>query len=344
MTLRGVLIGCGFFARNHMRAWAELPGATIVAVCDRDADKAATFARDFDVAPFTDAGVMLREIGPNFTDIVTASASHRPLVELAARYSGGVICQKPLADTLADAEAMVAACQEAGIPFLVHENFRWQAPIRALLERVRMGDIGRPHFLRLSFRHAFDIYSGQPYLAETTDLALTDIGPHLFDMARAIMGDATSVYCQTQHLNPRVKGQDAFLAQLRHQNGGVSSVESSFFSHYHPDVFPQSLAVVEGDAGSLQLLENFRLRFHRAGEMTEIDVEPPVPAWGEKPWHLIQDSVIAFQRHAIEALAGRMPGQPTGADNLQTLALTLAAIQSAATGDAIPLPMTQHPS
>ena len=342
MTLRGALIGCGFFATNHMRAWAELPGAEIVAVCDRDPDKAAAFARDFGARAFTDAAAMLAEVRPDFTDIATTSATHRPLVELAARHSGGVICQKPLADTLEDARAMVAACAAADIPLLVHENFRWQAPIRTMLEKLAAGEIGHPHFLRLSFRHAFDIYAGQPYLAEIADLALTDVGPHLFDMARALMGEVETVYCQAQRLNPRVRGQDAFLAQLGHAGGGVSSIECSFFSHYHPDRFVQSLAVIEGEDGSMELLENYRLRIHRAGAASEIDLEPPVPAWGQKPWHLVQDSVLAFQRHAIEALNGRVQGQPTGADNLRTFALTLAAIRSAATGQAIALPKTDE--
>ncbi|WP_108398897.1 Gfo/Idh/MocA family protein [Devosia submarina] len=337
MTLKGALIGCGFFAHNHMQAWAELDGAQIIAVCDRDPVKAKAFAEAYGAKPFSDAATMLAEIEPDFTDIATTSPSHRPLVELAARHSRGAICQKPLAETLEDAEAMVAACATAGVPLLVHENFRWQAPIRAVIDHVRSGMIGKPHFLRLSFRHAFDIYDGQPYLAQTEDLALMDIGPHVFDMARALMGDVEQVYCQTQKLNRRVAAPDAFLAQLQHAGGGISSLECSFLSHYQPERFPQSLLVIEGNLGSIELLEGFRLRVHAGGTVSEFDVEPPVPVWGEKPWHLVQESVVAFQRHAIRALNGKEPGQPTGADNLKTFALTRAAIASAATGTAISL-------
>src|SRR3546814_15009891 len=67
----------------------------------------------------------------DFVDIATTPPSHRALVELAARHGVPVICQKPLAATLADAEAMIAACAAAGVAMMVHENFRWQAPIRA---------------------------------------------------------------------------------------------------------------------------------------------------------------------------------------------------------------------
>lgn len=333
--MRGALIGCGFFARNHMRAWADIAEMRIVAVCDTDAAKAQAFAAEFAAEAYTDAAQMLAAVKPDLTDIATTVASHRPLVELAARHSGGVICQKPFAETLDDAGAMVAACEAAGIHLIVHENFRWQRPYRALGAALASGVIGPPQFLRLSFRHAFDIYANQPYLAEIEDLALTDVGLHLFDMARFLMGDVASVYCQTQRLNPEVRGQDAFLATLRHHSGAVSSVECSFYSHYAPDPFVQTLAVAEGPLGSIELLEGYRMRLHKDGQVTERDVEPEVPAWGEKPWHLVQDSVLAFQRHAVAVLQGKAEAQPSGADNLRTLAVTLAAIRSARTGEAI---------
>jgi predicted dehydrogenase len=318
-----------------MQAWAGIEGVRIVGVCDTDPAKAEAFARDFGVRAYTDAGAMLAELRPDFTDIATTVASHLSLVTLAARHSRAVICQKPFAETLQDGAAMVAACKAEGIPLLVHENFRWQSPYRALGAALSSRVIGTPSFLRLSFRHAFNIYANQPYLAEIEDLALTDVGLHLFDMARFLMGDVTHVYCQTQRLNPLVAGQDAFLATLRHTSSAVSSIECSFYSHYTPDPFVQTLAVAEGPLGSIELLQGYRMRLHKGGQVTETDVEPELPLWGEKPWHLVQDSVIAFQRHAVQVMRGQAMAQPSGADNLRTLAVTLAAIRSAATGQSV---------
>ena len=63
MAFRGVLIGCGFFARNHMAAWADLSGVEIVAVCDRDAEKARAYARDFGIPRWgVDAEALLAEL------------------------------------------------------------------------------------------------------------------------------------------------------------------------------------------------------------------------------------------------------------------------------------------
>jgi predicted dehydrogenase len=336
MTYRGVLIGCGFFARNHMEAWQRQAGAEIVGVCDLDPAKATGFARDFGVSEAgTDAAAMLARLKPDFVDIATTVGSHRALVELAAQHARLVICQKPFAETLEDGQAMVAACAARGVVLTVHENFRWQRPVRVLHDRLAEGAIGTPRFLRLAFRHGYDIYANQPYLAEVADLALMDVGLHLFDMARHLMGDVTRIHCETQRRNPRVVGEDAFTATLRHVSGAVSSVECSFHSTWSPDPFPQSLMVVEGDTGTLEVGAGYELRLHRAGGVTVEDVEPAMPEWGAKPWHLIQESVAAFQAHVVAVLAGRAEPAPSGAHNLDTLALTLAAIRSARSGQAV---------
>lgn len=337
-TFRGALIGCGFFARNHMHGWAQADGAGIVAVCDRDPARAEDFARAFGVASVhTDAAAMLDEIGPDFVDIATTVETHRPLVELALGHGALTICQKPFAETWADGLAMVEAAERAGRPLIVHENFRWQRAFRLLRAEIDAGAIGRPSFARLSFRHGYDIYANQPYLAEVPDLALMDIGLHLYDVARFLMGDVATVSTLTQRLNPRVRGEDAFTTLLGHADGGVTSVECSFFSRLDPDPFPQTLARIEGPDGTLELDIGCRIRATTADGVREIDADPAVPAWGERPWHIIQDSVAAFEAHAVDVLRGEAEPQPSGRHNLTTLAVTLASYRSAARRETVDL-------
>ncbi len=338
MTLRGALIGCGFFARNHMHGWAEAEGAEIIAVCDLDRTRAEAMAKDFGVsAVYTDADEMLRAERPDFADVATTVESHRPLVELCLTHGAATICQKPFSETYADGKAMVDAAQRAGRPLLVHENFRWQLPLIRLQEQVADGAIGPVHFARLSFRHGYDVYSNQPYLAEVERFALMDVGLHLFDVARFVLGDAVDISCRTQSLKPGIAGEDAFLATLRHESGAVSSIECSFFSKIAPEPFPQTLAWIEGSRGTLELTFDYRLRLHRDGAVTETACEPEVPAWGAPPWHVVQDSVAAFERHVVEVLRGAAEPQPSGAHNLGTLSMALAAYRAAETGETVRL-------
>ena len=110
--LRGALIGCGFFAMNHLNAWRDVEGAEIVALCDRDPARLAEAAARFGIArTYADAGEMLAAERLDFVDIATTVASHRPLVELAAGAGVHMVCQKPFASSMADARAMVAAAE-----------------------------------------------------------------------------------------------------------------------------------------------------------------------------------------------------------------------------------------
>lgn len=332
----GVLIGCGFFAQNHLHAWAAQPEARIVAVCDSDPARAQATAERFGIAHhYSDAAQALALHRPGFVDIVTTSASHRPLVELAVGHAPLVICQKPFADSYADGSAMVAAARDAGSTLLVHENFRWQRPYRRMAGLLRAGVIGTPRFARISFRHGFDNYGNQPYLAEIERFALMDMGLHLFDLARVLVGEVDRVTCVTQRRNPRVRGEDAFTALLAHRDGAASVVDCSYDSVIRPEPFPQTSAWIEGDRGTLELSADYRLTRHLPTGAESHDEEPPVPAWGARPWHGIQDSVVAFCAHAVSVMQGRAEGQPTGAHNLRTLAMALACYDSAASGRSI---------
>src|SRR3546814_13269202 len=103
---------------------------------------------------------------------------------------------------------MVSAGRKADVPLLVDGNCPWQSALVAGAGRVAEGAIGAPLWAWFSFRHAYDIYSVQPYLRAEERLAIMDVGVHLLDVARAVMGEATRLYCRTQRIDPRVTGED----------------------------------------------------------------------------------------------------------------------------------------
>jgi hypothetical protein len=119
-STRIAVIGCGFWARFQIAGWHELPGARVAALYNRTRPKAEALARAFDVPPasvYDDAAEMIRRERPDVVDVITDVDTHSHFVRLAAGHRVPVICQKPMAPTLAEAEAMVAACREAGVAF-----------------------------------------------------------------------------------------------------------------------------------------------------------------------------------------------------------------------------------
>lgn len=336
--LRMALIGCGFFAQNHLHAWASIPEVGIVAVCDRDETKAEAARAAFGAGrAYTDAAEMLAAEKLDFVDIATTMQTHKPLVELAAANGVHVIVQKPLAPSWEDCIAIVETCQKAGVRLMVHENFRFQSPILAARRALAEGRIGKPHFTQASFRSGYDVFSGQPYLATEKRFILIDLGIHILDVCRAIMGEAETLYCVTQHINPAIAGEDVATTLIRHQGGGVSIVDCSYASRRLPEPFPQTLLRIEGEHGTIELLEGYRLRITSHGAVTEQAVEPETPAWTQKPWHVLQESVLNLQRHWVATwLAGKEP-ETSGVDNLRTYGLVMAAYDSAA-GNGVVVP------
>lgn len=327
--MKGALIGCGFFAQNHLQAWRDIPGVEIVALCDSDESRLQSTAQSFGVTRVhTDAAEMLAMGGFDFVDIATTVGSHRLLVELAAQAGVHIICQKPFAENMKDAHAMVAAVKAAGKTLMVHENFRWQSPIQAALKVVRSGRIGDPFFCRVSFRSGYDVFSGQPYLAEGERFIIEDLGIHILDIARAFVGDVSQIAATTRRINPDIKGEDVATMLLKHHSGATSVVDCSYATRRMPETFPQSLLEIDGLDGTLRLDAGYRMTVQTDSEEC-IDVQPELLPWAEKPWHNIQESVQSIQQHFVDCIAAGCEPETSGFDNLKTLALVEAAYLSA---------------
>ena len=334
--LRGALIGCGFFAVNQMHGWRDAAGATIGAICDRDPARLKMVGDQFGIERrYGDAAEMLAGETLDFVDIATTAPSHRPLVEMAATAGVSVICQKPFAPTLADAKAMVKVCADAAIPLMVHENFRWQSPIQAVKTALDRGSIGTPFFGRISFRSGYDVFSGQPYLATGRRFIIEDLGIHILDIARFLLGDAATITTRTTRINPNIAGEDVATMLLDHDGGAVSIVDCSYATQLATEPFPETLVEIDGSEGSIRLGQGYVLTITGKGGTTVSDVSPALLPWASRPWHNIQESVVTIQQHWIDCLvAGRGPST-SGADNLKTLALVEAAYQGAASREPV---------
>lgn len=335
---RGALIGCGFFAVNQMHGWQDLEDAQIVAICDRDPERLRIVGDQFGIARrYQSADTLFADGGFDFVDIATTVGSHRALVELAAGHGIPAICQKPFAPTLDDAKAMVLAADSAGIPLMIHENFRWQSPILAVKSVLDSGAIGTPFWGRVSFRSGYDVFSGQPYLAKGRRFIIEDLGIHSLDIARFLFGDACRMTARTRRINPDIAGEDVATMLLDHEAGMTSVVDVSYATKLPSEPFPETFIEIDGSKGTLRLGSGYRLTVHGPQGTTETIVEPHLLPWASRPWHNIQESVALIQKHWIERLAAGQEPDTSGHDNLKTFALVEAAYLSAERGQTIAL-------
>ena len=332
------VIGCGFFSRNHLHSWKDLApeGADLVAVCDADPAKAKSAAEVFGVPHcYTDAETMFRERDIGLVDIVTRMDTHRALAELAFRHKVPAIVQKPFAPTFADCAAIVEAAGTANLLLAVHENFRFQKPLRRVKELIESGVIGPPSWARISFRTHYDIYSGQPYFYDEERFVILDLGVHVVDVARFLQGEVERVSCETQRRNAKVKAEDTATMMLRHASGAVSLAEATYESKKLPDAFPETLLEIEGPRGAIVTKPGYRMELTVNGEMTASEFEIPMLAWAKPPWHMVEESVYQACAHFLECMREGHEAATSGRDNLKTYAICEAAYEAASSGRAV---------
>ncbi|ART63232.1 Gfo/Idh/MocA family protein [Kushneria marisflavi] len=329
--MKGALIGCGFFAENQMKAWQSLPEVEIVAVCDPDPARREHFQTHFGVTQtFAEAQALFEQCRPDFVDIAAPTPAHESLVRLAADHGVAIICQKPFAGSPDRAKALIQYCEHRGVSLSVHENFRWQYAVREVIRRVRDDEIGTPFFGRISYRNGFDVYQNQPYLARAERFIIEDLGIHVLDIARALLGDVSRLSCETNRINPGIQGEDVATMMLRHDGGATSIVDCSYATHLTPDPFPQTLIDIDGTRGSLRLTADERIYIHTRDGCQCHKVTAHGPDWSTPPWTIIQESVVAFQAHWLECHHAGVEADTSGRDNYNTLALVDAAYEAAA--------------
>jgi predicted dehydrogenase len=331
------VIGCGFFARNHLFSWKDLraQGVELTAVCDVDAAKAKAAAEEFGAPRWYDsAETMFAAERLDLVDIVTQVRSHKTLVEMAIGAGVATIVQKPFGNNLEECREMAALAERSGMFLAVHENFRFQRPNLLVMDVIRSGAIGEPNWGRISFRTGYDIYSGQPYLLEEERFVITDVGVHVLDLARVFFGEAEHITAELQRRNPRVRGEDTATMMVRHVSGAVSVVECTYEARRLPDAFPATLLEIEGSKGAIRLDGDLRLHVTSGGTLTSSDGDAPVLPWAARPWHVIQDSVFNTCEHILQRFRAGEPADISGADNVKTYALCEAAYAAAASGRA----------
>jgi D-apiose dehydrogenase len=329
--LRFAMIGAGFWSKYQLAAWGELPGVQCLAICDLDRARASERARAFDVpSVYDDPHQLFRSETLDFVDIVTSAESHAGLVELAAANGVAAICQKPLAPSFNEARGMVNACARDGVPLLVHENWRWQAPIRAVQGVLKAGTIGRVFRARIQFANSFPVFQNQPSLKELDRFILVDIGTHIFDVARYLFGEATSLFCQTKRVNPEIRGEDVATVMLTCGDASVLCL-MSYASRVEHERFPETFLFIEGDGGSIELGPDFLLRVTTAEGTTYRRVESPRYPWADPAYELVHASIVPCHENLLRSLRGTAEAETTGEDNLKTLRLVEAAYESART-------------
>lgn len=335
--LKFAVIGAGFWSHYQTTAWFEVGGVQLAAVCDLDRSKAEKLAARFNTPKvYDDAETMFQQEKLDFVEVITEVPGHAPLVLMAAKYKVPVICQKPMAADYETCQTMVQACREAGVPFMIHENFRWQIPMRAVKQILDEGRIGQPFRARLSFVQNFPVFENQPFLKTLKHFALTDVGSHILDLARFFFGEAQSLYCQTYRTRDDIAGEDVASVMLR-IGDVICECEHSFATYTEYPVFPETLVYIEGKQGTLDLTPGFWIRVTTDEGTFSKRYAPPRYPWANPDYDVAHASLVPTNANMLQYIKTGQPAETSGEDNLKTMRLVYSAYESAERNQVIKL-------
>jgi len=321
MSLNVAIAGLGYFSRFHQDAWSRCPEVRVIAVADAEPDNLAAAATLFpDARRFNNAEEMLGAVTPDCLDIVTPPATHLRLVSAAATRGIATICQKPLAPAWDDAVAVVEVAQRAGIPLIVHENFRFMPWFREARHLVDAGRIGMP--LHVTFRLRPGDGQGpqaylarQPYFQNMPRFLIHETGIHLIDVFRFLMGEISGVFARLKRINPAIKGEDAGIVVFDFANGATGIFDGNrLVGHPADDArMTNGVMFLEGTGGTIRL-DGFGRLFLLAHGGAEIEHAYP---WENRGFG--GDCVFQQVRHIVDHFVHGTPIVNSGRDYLRNV-------------------------
>ncbi len=325
------VIGCGGIMRGaHLPAYRRF-GYRVVACCDVVEENARQAADQFGI-PFwtTDVEALLSRPDVDIVDLAVHASQRRPVLERIAAAGKPVLSQKPFALSMADAEAMVEACRRARVPLMINQQARW-APGHAALRRVLdAGVLGHVY----SFLHIQRSWQDQPgsWFANMPNFNIVDHGIHWIDLSRYFSGLTPR---RVKAVTTRIPDQAA-VSPMIYTIALEYAPETQVMSTLHfNNIIPardahsgawyadgtQGSAVVTGDEITLYSRD-------RPGQQRTFRLQG---RW-------FPDAFGASMGAFMLALAEGRDPPTSGRDNLQSIRIAYAAVESSETGRTVDLP------
>jgi predicted dehydrogenase len=333
------------FAHLHAESYAQIlkamPGVEFIGIADDNLERGRYFAEMFDVQPYDSYQELLQE-QPDGVIVCSENARHRLLVEMAAKAHTHILCEKPLATTLADAQTIVNICNQNRVTLMTAFPMRFSAPILEIKKLVESGNLGQIYGVNSTNQGAlpeFHVAHNLPFLKRDWFVdktlagggAVADHTVHLADMMRWLFdSEVIEVYAETNQILHRGKVgvETGGLVMLTFANGTFASIDCSWSKPaYYPTWGGATMELV-GERG-LATVDAFKQT------MTVYRDSVGRPQW--EYWG--SDANRAMLAEFVAAIAEKRSPTVTGFDGYKAVEIVVAAYKSAQTGQPVTLPL-----
>jgi UDP-N-acetyl-2-amino-2-deoxyglucuronate dehydrogenase len=339
-TFRIALVGCGRISKNHFEAIDKIDGLELVAVCDADPERAKRAGEEWKVPWFTSYEKMLAESNADVVTIATPSGLHPEQGVAAASAGKHVVMEKPMAISLTGADALVHACDKAGVQLFVVKQNRLNPPVQLLKRAVDRNRFGRLYMASCTVHWARpqEYYDQAPWRGtwEFDGGAFMNQASHYVDLIQWVMGPVESVIAKTATLARRIETEDSGIAILKFRSGALGSIEVTMLAY--PRNLEGSLTIL-GEKGSVKIggtavnkIEHWEFADHDEDDklVESANTDPPnVYGLGHQ----------GYYRNVLAVLRGEAKPDTDGRAGRKSLELILGIYESAKTGREVPLPL-----
>lgn len=347
--VRLAVVGAGLVGKRHAELVAASPFCELVAVCDHD-PKLQSIAAACKAPFYRDLEKLLKNERPHGAIISTPNGQHANVTEVCATHSVHVLIEKPIADSVADAQRIVRLVEENDIRAVVGHHRRFNPFVQETKSLIQRGDLGR--LVAVSMLWAlkkpteyFDVaWRGQRPGGGPTMINLI----HELDLLRFLCGEIRQVYAQGSSKVRSLEVEDSLTISLSFENGAIGSIVASdatpspwsyeATTHENPLYFhtDENCYNFLGTEGSLSF-PNLQLWRYRDGS----------PAGWQHPLETLRNKVMRVDplrdqlEHFCQVIRGEEAPLVETRDGARSLDLVLSVLESIQTG--APVSMTQRP-
>lgn len=322
------LVGCGFVSELHMYAYRRVYGvdAAVTAVAARG-DHVVEFARKHGIATtYRSFEDLLADRDIDVVDICTPPMLHAAMIVAAVRAGKHVICEKPLGRTADESYEIWSRVAATGVKHLCAFNYRFVPANRLAREMIEAGELGEIRHFRGAYLQDWgddpSLDTWRFHADEAGSGSLGDLGAHVIDLSRFLVGEVASVASVVKTFIPGRSVDDAIEAAVEFENGAVGTIEATRFALGRRNALQWEIngskASLAFDLERLNELQVFRADGDRArGFKTVLVSEPDHPfwAWWWPPGHIVgwEHTFVHEIHHLLRAIAEDGDVAPYGA-------------------------------
>lgn len=337
------IVGCGRIAKRHaeLLGTGQIAGARLAAVCDIDPSRADAFATRYGVPAFTSLPDMLEHRGIDAVSVLTPSGMHAEHAILVARSKRHVIVEKPMALTLEDADAMIAAADDARVRLFVVKQNRFNVPVVKAREALEAGRFGKLVLGTVRVRWCRDqSYYNQDSWRGTWAQdggVIANQASHHVDMLAWFMGPVESVHARSARALVNIEAEDTAVATIKFRNGALGIVEATGATR--PSDLEGSLSVL-GSGGAVEIggFAVNKIRHWQFVHPSDDDAQV-MERYSVNPPNVYGFGHQAYYEHVVGCLGDNTSALVDGHVGRESLELVAALYESMASGREVTLPL-----